>query len=119
MLFQLQGKPISVNDAFQGKRFKTKDCKQYESDVFKQMPFRKMIVGDVAVDFVFYLKGATYAMSDISNLVKILEDCIVKRGYIEDDRKIIKMSLEKRKSDNQRVEVYIVAHETIDYEKIR
>ena len=83
------------------------------------MPMRQMIKGWVAVDFVFYLKGATFSLSDISNLVKILEDCIVKRGYIEDDRKIITMSLEKRKSDTERVEVYIKAVEKIEYDKIR
>ena len=119
MLFQLQGKPISLNAAFQGRRFKTADCKQYESDVMKQLVWRPMIKGWVMIDLLFYLPASSYALSDISNLVKILEDCIVKKGYIEDDRKVVEMRTRKTRSENARVEVYIKACEEIDYGKIR
>lgn len=78
-----------------------------------------MLTGWVMVDFLFYLPPSSYALSDISNLVKILEDCIVKKGYIEDDRKIVEMRTRKTRSDNPRVEVYIKQCEEINYEKIR
>lgn len=119
LLFQLQGKPISINDAFQGRRFKTADCKKYEQDVMRQLTFKPMLTGWVMVDFLFYLPPSSYALSDISNLVKILEDCIVKKGYIEDDRKIVEMRTRKTRSENPRVEVYIKQCEEINYEKIR
>lgn len=118
MLFQIQGKPISINNAFQGKRFKTKECKQYERDVFKQLPLYRKIEGWVEVEFIFYLKGTSFSLSDISNLVKILEDCLVKKGYIEDDRKIMKMHTEKRQSSNPRVEIKISSIERIKYDEI-
>ena len=90
-------KPLSVNAAFQGRRFKTKDCKAYEKLLWFKLPRKPMLTGEVEVWFDFFL--VNYAMTDISNLVKITEDILVKKKYIQDDRKVVKMHLSKTKSD--------------------
>ena len=89
-------KPISVNAAFQGKRFKTKDCKAYEQALWYKLPRKPMLTGEVEIWFDFFL--VNYAKTDISNLVKVTEDILVKKKYIQDDRKIVKMHLSKTKS---------------------
>lgn len=44
---------------------------------------------------------------DIDNLVKILQDVIVKKGYIEDDRLIYRMTVEKIPSKVDRIQIDI------------
>lgn len=78
-----------------------------------------MRTGWVEIEFIFYLAPKRFAVSDVSNLVKILEDCIVKAGYIQDDRKIIKMHLEKRESINERIEVQISSHKRKRYDTFK
>ena len=96
MRIKIDLKPISVNASFQGRRFKTKECKAYESSLWYLLPNHKMIKGEVKIRFTFFL--TTYKRTDISNLVKITEDILVKKGYIEDDRKVKEMVLRKEPS---------------------
>lgn len=102
-------KPLSVNKAFQGRRFKTKDCKDFERDVSLFLPPKKMIAGDVEMVLEFYLKN--HRRTDVSNLVKILEDILVKRGYIEDDRKIYHLDLYKYEAEEDSINIYINKYE--------
>lgn len=89
-------KPISINASFQGRRFKTSLCNDYEKELWVLLPKKPMIKGEVEIWFDFFL--VNYAKTDISNLVKVTEDILVKKGYFEDDRKIVKMHLSKEKS---------------------
>lgn len=98
-------KPISVNAAFQGKRFKTKACKAYEQALWFSLPRRGTVSGEVEVWFDFFL--VNYARTDISNLVKITEDIIVKKKFIEDDRKVVKMHLTKHRSKTDMMTITI------------
>ena len=98
-------KPISVNAAFQGRRFKTKECKAYERALWYSLPRRGTVRGEVEVWFDFFL--VNYARTDISNLVKVTEDIIVKKKFIEDDRKITKMHLTKHKADKDMMTITI------------
>lgn len=102
---KLDIKPISVNKAFQGQRFKTKECKEYEKELWLLLPKRPMIYGEVEIWFDFFL--VNYGKTDISNLVKVTEDILVKKGYIQDDRKIVKMHLSKVKSKKDMVTISI------------
>jgi Holliday junction resolvase RusA-like endonuclease len=45
--------------------------------------------------------------TDGDNLVKILTDCIVQKGLIEDDRKIMRYVIEKYAAKEDRIEVEI------------
>lgn len=97
-------KPLSVNQVWQGRRFKTKAYKQFEQDCgwFIKMP---MIKGEVEIDYKFYIKH--FSTSDIDNFIKPFQDILVKNGAIEDDSKIIRITAEKIKSNEERIEVEI------------
>lgn len=86
-------RPISVNESFQGRRFKTKECKHWERCFMQMLPKKEMIRGKVSVVYRFFLKN--HASIDYDNLLKIMQDNIVKKGYIEDDRRIYRALIEK------------------------
>ena len=86
-------KPISVNSCWQGRRFRTDEFKVWQNNVLFQLRKVKMIKGWVRVELVFYLKN--YGMTDVDNLNKASLDCLVKKGYIEDDRKIVELYSKK------------------------
>lgn len=99
-------KPISVNAAFQGRRYKTKECKNYEQYLSLLLPRpTAMLMGDVIMTMHFYL--VNYKITDVSNLVKVTEDIIVKKGFIEDDRKVIELNLKKFKADQDSIKIII------------
>jgi len=98
-------KPVSINEAFQGKRFKTQKCKDFEQQFFFLAKKKKMIKGIVEVEYKFHLKN--HKMADYDNYIKILQDMIVKCGYIEDDRKIYKATIYKIKSKTDYIEFKI------------
>ncbi len=98
-------KPISINEAFQGKRFKTKKCKDFENDFMLLAPKRKMIKGRVEVKYKFYMKN--HSRADYDNVIKVVQDLIVECGYIEDDRKIYKATIYKIPSDKDYMDIKI------------
>lgn len=103
--FKVDIKPISVNKAFQGRHFKTKECRDFEQELWYILPKKAQIKGEVEVWFDFFL--INYSKTDISNLVKVTEDILVKKKYIEDDRKIVKMHLSKTKSKKDMMTITI------------
>jgi len=101
-------KPLSINAAWKGRRFKTAQYKQYEIDLSWFLKGRK-IEGEVEIHYRFYLQN--YAMTDASNLIKLLEDSIVKAGLIIDDRKVKRFTCEKFKSEDDKIEIIISKYE--------
>jgi len=92
-------KPMTVNKAWQGRRFKTPEYNGYTSHILwalKKHKFR--FKGEIEVEYRFYLKH--YKTTDVGNLEKPLSDIIVKSGIIEDDRFIKKITLEKFKGSD-------------------
>lgn len=84
-------KPLSVNEAWQGKRFKTKKYTKYERDVLLMLP--KVKISDVPM--ALYIKfGFSNKMSDVDNPVKCFVDCLQKK-YGFNDRNIYRMVLVK------------------------
>ena len=106
---KIEVKPMSVNQVWQGRRFKTQAYKQYEQDCgwFIKCP---MIKGEVKVHYKFYIKH--FSISDVDNFIKPIQDILVKNGAIEDDRKIIKITAEKIKSENEYIEVELSTAKT-------
>ena len=82
-----------MNRVWQGRRFKTKDYLDYEKELLYELPYQKIITGDVKVSIDFYLKSIK--RPDIDNFAKPLLDILVKKKYIEDDRKIMDLRLRK------------------------
>jgi len=93
MIINLQIKPLSINVAFQGKRFKTPEYKKYEIQVLRLLP-------DIEIKEFKRLKitfGFSNMMSDIDNPVKLMLDLLQKK-YNVNDRDLIYLVLHKEKT---------------------
>ena len=111
MKFTLPIKPLSINAAFQGRRFKTKAHNQYCRDVALLLPKNQKICGYVDVKLTFCLKN--WKMTDADNLVKCLIDVIVSAGLIDDDRFIMRYAIEKKAAKEDSIEVDITEYQGI------
>lgn len=84
-------KPLSVNDVWQGKRFKTSKYKDYEQEWFYSIPKIKIPEGKLAMRIIW---GFSSKASDIDNPTKPLLDILQKKwGF--DDKMIYKLEIEK------------------------
>jgi Holliday junction resolvase RusA-like endonuclease len=96
-------KPISINEAFQGRRFKNQKHKDFEEQMLLALRGNiQKFDGDYSMHLKFYLKNATRC--DLSNYIKVTEDCIVKSGIVKDDRFCWRMVVEKFKSKEDYIE---------------
>ncbi len=84
-------KPLSVNSAWQGKRFKTKAYKQYERDVLYQLKAASPPPTPYRIDIEF---GFMSVLSDIDNPVKCFVD-ILQKKYGINDKDVYEMNLKK------------------------
>jgi len=85
-------KPLSVNQAWKGKRFKTAEYKAYARNVKLLLPRGEVIPeGRLQVSFTFYLSNAS---ADWDNPVKPLQDVIF-RFYGVNDSRIYRATVEK------------------------
>ena len=106
MIINIPLKPLSINEAFQGRRFKSKKHKQYEKDIRFIIPENykcPKLSGDIEAIYRFYIKNDK--MTDGDNLVKCLQDILVSLGYIKDDRYIKRYIIEKYHDENEHIEV--------------
>ena len=88
-------KSISVNRAFTGRHFKTRDYIDFERDVCRVLKIaKKPITGECKVEYTFYVSN--YKMVDVDNQIKTTQDIIVALGYIKDDRQIIELVARKK-----------------------
>lgn len=86
-------KALSSNSGWQGRRFKNKRYKDYEQQLLLLLPNIKIPEGNISLSIDF---GLSSANSDLDNLVKFFIDCCQKK-YNFNDRKIMKLTLEKFK----------------------
>ena len=87
----LKIKPLSINEAFQGKRFKTNKYKSYEKEcLLKLKPF-KIPEGKLEVHYTF---GFSSVASDIDNPIKAIQD-ILQKKYKFNDSRIYRMIVDK------------------------
>ena len=105
MKVSLPVKLLSVNEAWQGRRFKTNAYKGYEQELLLRLPKKKMTKGDIEIHYTFNVKNMN---RDIDNMIKPLQDILVKKGYIEDDRNVVFFTARKWKSDIESFEVEIL-----------
>jgi len=101
-------KPLSVNQAWCGRRFKSKDYKEYEKEVFFLMNnfTITMVEGEkLIVNIIFYFK---YPLKrDIDNCIKPLLDIMQKKGLYKDDRYIWELNIVKEQSDEEGFKITI------------
>lgn len=106
MKFNIPIKAFSVNDAWQGKRYKTKDYLKYEIDVSRLLSgVPKAPEGGLEVTYWFFMKN--HKLADNDNPVKPLQDILKKKGIIKDDRYIYATHIFKIPSKEDHIEVQI------------
>jgi Holliday junction resolvase RusA-like endonuclease len=84
-------KPLSVNEAWQGKRFKTPKYKFYEQKLLLTLPKKELPPKPYSIYFEF---GLSSKLADYDNCVKVLQDVLCKK-YDFDDRDIIEGRVKK------------------------
>lgn len=90
-MIRLQIKPLSVNEAWQGKRFKTDRYKKYERDLLLLLPSIKIPDGRLEIFLEF---GVSSRLSDFDNPTKLFVD-ILQKKYGFNDNKIYKATIIK------------------------
>lgn len=93
MKITLNIKPLTVNQAWQGRRFSTPAKTAYEGALRLLLPKVAVPGPYYRVEYDFYL--VQFALTDWDNLCKVLQDCLVKRGIITDDRFIVDARVRK------------------------
>lgn len=88
---RLNIKALSVNQAYQGRRFKTITYKRYEQEVLLKLPVMDVPEGKLSLSLTF---GLSSKNADIDNPVKLFVDCLQKK-YGFNDRRIYSMDLVK------------------------
>lgn len=76
-------KPISVNEAYRGRRFATKELKQYKKDLARLLPKMEVPKGKLMVRYTF---GVSSKASDWDNLIKAFQDCLAEQYGFNDNR---------------------------------
>ena len=89
----IQIKPLSVNDAWQGQRFKTRNYQDYERRALLLLPpILDIPAGDLLVTLEF---GFSNRASDLDNPVKPIMDILQKR-YGFNDSQVVQYQLIKK-----------------------
>jgi len=90
--FKFNQKPLSVNQAWQGKRFKTEAYKDYERLILFMLPNAKIDPNQMLrVEFFF---GFSNKASDLDNPVKLLID-IAQKKYGFNDSNVFELNVRK------------------------
>ncbi len=98
-------KPLSVNDAWQGRRFSTGAKTDYEAVMKLLLPKTTVAGPYYRIEYDFHL--VHFKTTDWDNLCKVLQDCLVKKGIITDDRHIIEARVRKFQAKADRIVVRI------------
>ncbi len=84
-------KPLSLNNAYIGRRFVSPTLKAYKLAVFYQLPPLTIPQGKLRVKYIF---GVSRSTIDGDNLVKCLQDVLAEK-YGFNDRDIYRWEVEK------------------------
>lgn len=88
----VQIKPLSVNKAWQGRRYKTKEYQQYEKEFLLKLPKIKIPPNELAITITY---GFSNKSSDIDNPTKLILD-ILQKKYKFNDSVIYELTLKKK-----------------------
>ena len=90
-MHKIKTKPLSVNEAYRGRRFATDSLTTYKNALTLALP--KINVPDAFLK-VFYRFGVSSRASDGDNLIKAFQDCLSEQ-YGFNDNKIYHWTIEK------------------------
>ena len=94
MEVRMDKKPLSVNECWQGKRFKTRKYLGYEKELLLTLPKFKLPEPPYKISFEF---GFSNVMCDWDNPVKPLQD-ILQKKYGFNDKDIVEATVKKTKT---------------------
>lgn len=108
-MHKLRIKPLSVNEAFKGKRYRTVKYIKFKRDVFMLLPKIKLPAPPFELHLHF---GFSSSASDIDNPVKTFIDQLQDK-YSFDDKLINKLIVEKSKvkKGNEFIEFELIHYE--------
>ena len=92
-MIALRIKPLSINECWRGRRFKTKEYQRYEKTLLLMLPNIELPEPPFKV---FYEFGLSNSCADIDNPVKAFSD-ILQKKYGFNDNKIYEMHVVKTK----------------------
>lgn len=103
-MIKVKIKPLSINEAFQGKRFKTEKYKEYEQELWYLLPNKNIPRGKLKVKIK---AGLSSKNADIDNVAKPLID-ILQKKYLFNDKMIYTLILQKEdvKKGDEYLEIY-------------
>ena len=88
----IQIKPLSINQAYQGRRYKTDKCKAFEKELMLKLPPLKLkYTGKLKVQLDY---GFSSVLSDIDNPNKMVIDVLQKK-YKFNDNQIFELNQKK------------------------
>lgn len=88
----IRTKHLSVNRAYQGRRFATPELKAYKEMLFYTLPYLKIPKGKLSVHYIF---GVSSKLADIDNGIKAFQDALCEK-YNFNDRDIYELRAEKK-----------------------
>lgn len=91
MINKVNIKPLSVNEAWQGKRFKTQKYLNYEKDLLIILPKLKLPNPPY---FIYLEFGLSSTLADIDNPIKPFLD-ILQKKYKINDKNISQLNIKK------------------------
>lgn len=92
-MIEIELKPLSINQAWQGKRYKTPLYKKYCQDLTLMLPYFKVPEGTL---IAYYEFGLSNISADYDNMIKATQDIISKK-YGFNDCKIHQAIINKTK----------------------
>jgi len=90
-MIKINIKPLSVNEAWQGQRYKTDKYRRYESAMLLLLP--KIIIPEAPFKISIEM-GFSNKLSDLDNPVKMILD-ILQKKYLINDRDIYQLNITK------------------------
>ena len=91
-MIELSIKPLSANEAFRGRKFRTKKYDAYIATLMLILPKLSLPIPPYSINLVV---GYSNVLSDIDNCLKPFIDCLQKK-YLFNDKDIYKLSIEKK-----------------------
>lgn len=92
-MHRLPIKPLSVNAAYRGRRFSTQEHKDYQKEVFYQLP-RITVPRDGPLMLQIEV-GLSNRGADLSNTIKLFED-IMQKHYGFNDNRVYRLVMDKK-----------------------
>jgi len=96
---------MTVNQAWQGRRFKTEKYRKWQKDFCLLLPKVEPLEGQIGVRLYFYLHHPL--KWDVDNFIKPVLDCLQKKGLIVNDNRIFFLEAQKFESQEEKVKIEI------------